>query len=241
MALSTDYSLLVIVPARAGSKGIPNKNIKILGGIPLIEWTFRVITQAKLAKRTIISSNLIQAIDIARNYGIRAPFIRPEDLSGDSVTMNQVIRHSLENEMLLGNKYTHFMILQPTCPFRSEQDLLKSIEISKYHPKATIISVCEATRYGDSFMYKSIDKTMDLRLASKLNNRNNGTLRQNLSTEWWRNGSIYIVNVDLFMKNHSMYDDEIYGYEMPWDRSVNIDEDYDWKMAEEFARNHSRK
>lgn len=239
MGFSTDYRLLVIVPARAGSKGIPNKNIKILGGMPLIEWTFKVITKAQLENKTIISSNLIQAIDIARNYGIRAPFIRPEYLSGDGVTMNEVIQHSLENEKLLGHEYTHFMILQPTCPFRYEQDLLKSIEISKFHPTATIISVCQATKYGDRFMYKSMDESSDIRLVSKFNSKNMGTLRQNLSTEWWRNGSIYIANVDSFMKSNSMYGDEIYGYEMPWDRSVNIDEDYDWKIAEDHVRNNS--
>ena len=240
MGFSTDYRLLVIVPARAGSKGIPNKNMKILGGMPLIEWTFKVITKAQLENKTIISSNLIQAIDIARDYGIRAPFIRPEDLSSDGVTMNEVIHHSLETEKLLGKKYTHFMILQPTCPFRIEQDLLKSIEMSKSHPTATIISVSEGTKYGDRFMYKSMDESRDLRLVSKFNSKNMGTLRQNLNQEWWRNGSIYIANVDSFMKSNSIFDDEIYGYEMPWDRSINIDEDYDWKMAEDYVRNNSR-
>ncbi len=226
--------LLGIIPARAGSKGLPNKNIKDFCGKPLIEWTFQAVKQAKVLNDVILTSDSEVAIKIAKNYEIEVPFIRPRDLSGDHSEMREVIRHALEFMRDSGREYTDVMILQPTSPFRSAEDIDSAWNSFHDSNAKTLLSVTEAGKYASNFMYKQLAELDSNTVAlSSLNGKSLLPIRrQDLEATWWRNGAIYICKSENITTLNQIIVEPIIGHVMPWSRSVNIDDQQDLFYAE---------
>src|SRR5690606_28734508 len=120
--------ILGLIPARGGSKGIPGKNIKLLGGKPLLTYTAEAAKASHLLNRVIISSDDAQIIAVAKELGLEVPFVRTEDLAGDSVTSLEVIQDALKQLKGKGDDYDAVCLLQPTTPFRSPGLIDKAIE-----------------------------------------------------------------------------------------------------------------
>jgi CMP-N,N'-diacetyllegionaminic acid synthase len=122
-------SVLAVVPARGGSKGVPLKNIHPLGGRPLIAWTGDVVAELDLIDRAVVSTDSPQIAEIARAHGLEAPFLRPEPLSGDRVSDFPVLVHALEHcEGEEGRRYDVVVMLQPTSPLRRPEHVRRAIE-----------------------------------------------------------------------------------------------------------------
>lgn len=227
-------NLLGIVPARAGSKGLPNKNISDFCGKSLIEWTFQAVKQSKVLKDVILSSDSEFAIQIAKDYDIEVPFVRPHDLSGDNSEMREVVKHALDFMKESGREYTDIMILQPTSPFRSAEDIDHAWNSFQHSDAKTLLSVTEAGKYASNFMYEQLAELNSNSVAlSSLNGKSLLPIRrQDLEITWWRNGAIYICKSENITTLNQIIVEPIIGHVMPWTRSVNIDDQQDLFYAE---------
>jgi CMP-N,N'-diacetyllegionaminic acid synthase len=141
-------TVLVVITARGGSKGLPGKNIKMLGSKPLIAWTIEAAKNSKYVDRIIVTSDSEDIIDVSRKYGAEAPFVRPPDLSGDLSKQEDAILHAMDWVAQNEKKYSYVMLLDPTCPFRDEIVINEVVECIEQNPKAkSVLTVKAATHH----------------------------------------------------------------------------------------------
>ena len=226
--------ILGIIPARGGSKGIPKKNIKLLGGIPLLEYTAKSALASKFLSSVILSSDDSEIIEVAKNLGIEVPFIRPENLSQDDTPSLSVIKHALEFFETKNEFFDAICLLQVTSPFRQENLIDRSIQKFESEDLDSLISVREVpTDFNPHWIFE-LDTKDHLKIATgdeKIISR-----RQDLPKAFHRDGAIYITRTDVILKQNSLYGSSIGYIESKNDLYVNIDTPDDWLTAEEIAK-----
>ncbi|XQY91546.1 cytidylyltransferase domain-containing protein [Metabacillus sp. HB246100] len=227
-------SIVAIIPARGGSKGLPKKNIKILAGKPLIAHTIDVAIKCKYIDRVLVSTDDIEIANISKAYGAEVPFLRPENLATDEATTIDVLRHAIE---FLEDNMTdikHVVLLQPTSPLRSVEDLNHALE--KYTKKSdgvALISVCEAQSHP--YLLKTIDCDMLIDFVDK---QQTVTRRQDLPIVYEINGGIYVCPKENILKGY-IYTDPATPFIMNKENSVDIDDEVDFLLAEAILKKRS--
>lgn len=223
---------LFLIPARSGSKGLPQKNIKILGGKPLIAYSIEfAIKNAKKNDVVCISTNNIEVIEIAKKqFALEVPFIRPEELSNDTASTFDVINHAIDFYKVKGLFFEKLMILQPTSPFRTQDDFQKINEIYSKTSADMVVSV-KKSKESPYFTLFQEDNSGYLK---KIIGTTNYTRRQECPPVYVYNGSMYLVNVAKYLEIKSFNFQNIIKYEMPESRSVDIDTQIDWILAEYY-------
>tara|TARA_R100000935_G_scaffold16940_3_gene33438 strand:- start:1146 stop:1844 length:699 start_codon:yes stop_codon:yes gene_type:complete len=226
--------ILGIIPARGGSKGIPKKNIKLLGGKPLLEYTAKAALASKLLSRVILSSDDSEIIEVAKNIGLEVPFVRPEKLSQDDTPSISVIKHALEFFEAKNEFFDAICLLQVTSPFREEDLIDRSIQNFESGDLDSLISVREVpTDFNPHWIFET-DSKDHLKIATgdeKIISR-----RQELPKAFHRDGAIYITRTEVILKQNSLYGSSIGYIESKNDRYVNIDTLDDWRVAEEISK-----
>ncbi len=221
--------MMAIIPARGGSKGVPRKNIKLLGGKPLIAYTIESARSAGSIDRVILSTDDEEIARVARKSGAEVPFMRPQELArDDSLAIDSYIYtiDKLNSEDV--KQYDEFVVLQPTSPFRTAEDIDKAVELF-YEKKAdSVISVCAAQ--PPPLWAKKIDSAGCLRNYFNIDVENKN--RQALDTAYMLNGAIFILRLPLLKSLYSYYSGKTYAYIMPPERSVDIDRTIDFEFAE---------
>lgn len=223
--------ILGLITARGGSKGILRKNIRELHGKPLIEHTIHVaLAASNLFHRVIVTTDDEQIASISRLAGADVPFMRPQELAKDETPTLPVLQHAIEYvEQNDGITIDWVMILQPTSPLRTIEDIEAAICLAKAGDCDTVVSVRKANNCHP-FKMKKID-TGGL-LVPFIDGCVEPERRQDLSPDaYQRNGAIYMVRRDRLLENR-LYGDKIRPYIMPDDRSVDIDTHLDFKLAE---------
>lgn len=224
--------MLAIIPARGKSKGLPKKNIKLLAGKPLILWTIEAAQQSKYVDRIILSTDDEEIVNTCRPTGIDIPFIRPSELAqDDSLAIDNYIYtiDRLNNEF--NHNYKEFVILLPTVPLRNFHDIDSAIKLFVEKDADSVISAtplhCPAEWLfilnDDKIILK--DKEMDVRKTMN---------RQESRFSYLPNGAVYVFNFDFLKNKYSYYSEKSYAYLMPTQRSIDIDTEYDFEMAEYF-------
>lgn len=228
--MKTD-SILGIIPARGGSKGIFRKNITTLGNKPLISWSIESALKATCLSNLIVSTDDIEIATISRDFGAEVPFLRPIHLASDVSSQLDVILHALEFYQNQEIYYDYVILLQPTSPFRAPTDIDEAWSKYIVSGAQTLISVQEVKAYHPSTLYHldNAEKYLNSVLTEEKNP--SGTLRQNFQSTFWRNGSIYIFSVDTLLQERNLFKNPISFFEMPWYRSVNIDSQDDLTFA----------
>lgn len=219
---------LIIIPARKGSKRIRNKNIINVCGRPLIYYTIKVALRLKknrLVDEVIVSTDSKKIAKIAQQFGAAVPFLRPKRISGDKAKSVDFVLHAINYFERKKIFFDAVIILQPTSPLRKYKDVKNAIEIYLRHKNDSLISVYREEKIKDSYMYY---KKGDLAVPLKPNH-NKGLRRQDLKDIYIRNGAIYISAVKYVKKSHKIISPKPLLYEMPKDRSLNIDEPEDLK------------
>lgn len=225
-------SILAIIPARGGSKGIPRKNLRSLAGKPLLQYTAESALASKLVTRTILTTDDPEIAALGRKCGLEVPFMRPSELAMDDTPTLPVLQHAVHFMEKLGDTFHVICLLQPTSPLRTPGDidgciskLLKTGADSVF----TILPVPHA--YNPHWVYAEGQDGM-LRLftgeASPI------PRRQLLPPAYHREGSVYVVKRDVLMETNSLYGSKIAGFPIERSRSVNIDTPEDWVRAEEL-------
>jgi len=238
--VKSNKNLMILIPARGGSKAIPKKNIVNLSGQPLLAWTSNVALSSNLSRHVILSTDSQEVANIGKSLGLSVPFLRPPEFAKDDTLQIEVIKHALtEMKKLLNLNFDSVMLLQPTTPFRKEVTLLKAYESFIDEKADTLITVSDISRIDQSTIYLSPKKLKsDLYLLHDLEediSAPQGTLRQDFKERWWRNGAIYIFNSSTLLNTNSLYGGKTIGLSTDLVESINIDTFSDLNLAKVIA------
>ncbi len=220
--------ILAIVPARGGSKGLPGKNIRPLQGRPLIAWSIEAGLQSRYVDELIVSTDCHAIAEAARTAGAGVPFIRPADLATDSARSIDATIHAVEQLEEMGATFDLIMLLQPTSPLRSSQDIDEAVELFFSRQAQSVVSVCE----NDHHPWWSNTLPSDGNMADFLRPEALNANRQTLPPYYRLNGAIYLTEIGNLKKNDSFFGPRTFAFVMPRDRSVDIDGILDFHLAE---------
>jgi CMP-N,N'-diacetyllegionaminic acid synthase len=223
--------ILGVITARGGSKGLPRKNIRSLHGKPLIEYTIQAALAAvDVFHRVIVSTEDAEIAEVSRRAGADVPFLRPQELARDSTPTLPVLQHAVEYiERCDGVAIDWVMILQPTSPLRTKEDIQTAVNLAAAGDCDTVVSVQRANKCHP-YKMKKMDSAG--RLVPFIDGSVEPVRRQDLTPDaYQRNGAIYLVRRDRLLENR-LYGDSISAYIMPDDRSVDIDTHVDFLLAE---------
>lgn len=225
-----DKKILAVITARKGSKGLPGKNTKFLGGKPLISYTAEVAKKSKLITHLIVSTDDEEAARICREAGVEVPFMRPDELSLDTTPHLPVMQHAIQfMENKLGIVFDYVVILQPTSPFRTVEDIDETLEKLISTGADSAVTLVEVSPNEHPIKIKKIidDVVVPYSVEEK-----EGMRRQEFPVAYKRSGAVYAMRRDLFMKDNRLYGDKVVGHIVPKERSVDIDYLVDWVVAE---------
>jgi len=222
-------TVLVLIPARGGSKGLTRKNIKQLLGKPLIAWTIEQSLESKYLDRVIVSTEDKEIAEVSKKYGAEVPFMRPRELATDEAKGIDVILHAIDwlNENDKQKQYNLIMLLQPTSPLRATEDIDKAIEFLFLKEAKAIVSVCEVDHHPLWANTLPEDGCMKDFIRKEIMNKN----RQELPVFYRLNGAIYLAYCNYIKERKSFFGEETFAYIMPKNRSVDIDSNLDFKLA----------
>lgn len=226
-------NILVIIPARGGSKGIPHKNVKELNGKPLICYSIDVARQLTTDENICVSTDDDVIIKVVEDYGLKVHFKRPAELATDCAGTNGVLLHALEFYEKQGRKYDVVVLLQPTSPFREAKSLKEAVSLYTSDVDM-VVSVKEA---ATNPYYNSFEEGAEgLLVISK----GDGTIerRQDAPKVWEFNGSIYVINSTRLKEVGLPKLNRIRKYVMDDLHSIDLDSMLDWYMAEKVISSH---
>jgi CMP-N,N'-diacetyllegionaminic acid synthase len=223
-----DHVVVCVIPARGGSKGLPGKNIKMFCGKPLIAHTIEQAKQSKYIDRVLVSTEAEEIAKISLEYGAEVPFIRPLDLARDSSSTIDVLLHAI-NWLENVDRYTFgiLLLLHTTTPLRSVEDINETISLMVEEKADNVFSAAEAHR-NPYFNMVEINK----RGYAALVKQGNFTTRQVAPLIYDMNSSIYVWWKELLKEKKKIFLDKTKIYIMPKERSIDIDDNIDFKIAE---------
>jgi hypothetical protein len=219
--------MIAIIPARGGSKGLPNKNIKLLNGKPLLAYTIEAALQAKEISRVIVSTDYENIKEVALEYGAEIPFLRPNFLATDSSSSLDVFKYTInrleeEEDIIIDN----FVVLQPTSPLRTNRHIDEAISLFREKEAKAVVSYCK--EFHSVFWHKKIDNN------GKIINIFEGDFsknRQEIQETYFPNGAIYVFDKSYIFATKD-YSKDCYAYIMDRKHSIDIDTIDDFVYAE---------
>jgi len=227
--------ILAIIPVRGGSKGVSGKNIKLLDGKPLLAYTSEIALQSKQLTEVIVSTEDELIREVAKNLGIKVPFVRPMTLAQDNTPTLDVIIHALEWYKNQNIFFDAVCLLQVTSPFRTVAFLDEAIEKFMKKDTDSLVSVQKVPHeYNPHWTFEENEQG-NLKIATgetEIISR-----RQELPTAYHRDGSIYLTKTKVLLNEHSLYGKSTAFIESDSESYVNIDTLQDWKKAEEMIQN----
>jgi CMP-N-acetylneuraminic acid synthetase len=228
--------VLGIVTARGGSKGIPRKNICLLAGKPLLQYTADAALAAQRITRVVLSTDNSEIAEVGRKCGLEVPFLRPPELALDDTSTIPVLQDVVRRLEAAGDRYDAVLTLQPTNPLRRPSDIDGAIELLERSGADSVISFVDAGERHPARM-KFIDaegRVMDPPFAEQFE----GQRRQELPKLFLREGSIYLTRRDVLMNQNSMKGRDCRAWIIPEDRACNIDTPFDLFLAEQLVKYH---
>lgn len=221
-------TILAIIPARGGSKGLARKNIRELNGKPLIAYTIEEAIKSEYIDRIVVTTEDSEIAKVSMEYGAEVPFMRPDNLARDDTPGIAPIIHCVE--WLRDNEgyYTDYVYqLQCTLPLRTVKHIDNAMEVINKTDSDTVVSVCKC-EHSPYWMKRIEDGKLVDFLDSDINNKR----RQELPTIYRLNGAIHIAKTDIFLNNRDWYTDCTIPYLMDKISSIDIDDIYDFKFVE---------
>jgi len=231
-------TILAIIPARGGSRRIPGKNIKLLSGKPLIAYSINAALKSKYIDRVIVSTDSKEIARVAQKYKAEVPFLRPKKLSGDKATTVSALRHAVRFlEEQENYKADIIVLLQPTTPLILPEDIDETVKKLVKTNSNSCVSLCEISERPE-WMYK-IKKNK----ANPFMRAKNSAKRIRSLPEIFRlNGGIYATKRDILMKKNRIIDNSnLSAMVMPRERSIDIDEPFDFLIAEAMIKHNKNK
>jgi pseudaminic acid cytidylyltransferase len=219
---------VAVIPARGGSKRIPRKNIKSLGGKPVIAHTILAAIESGLFRRVIVSTDSKEIAEIALEFGAEVPFLRDESLADDITPVSEVTADALCRLVLSGDRFDEVAQLMANCPLRSAADLCDSHRQFRETGADSQISV---VRYGWQNPWWAMRRNAECRLESVFPDAKL-TRSQDLPELFCPTGAIWWARAEILSREKTFYTKNLRGWEIPWQRGIDIDTPDDWAMAE---------
>lgn len=218
---------IAIIPARSGSKGLKDKNIRDLCGKPLMAYSIEAALQSGKFEEVMVSTDSEKYAANARKYGASVPFLRSDATASDTASSWDMVDEVLHNYKTLGRDFDTFCLLQPTSPLRNAEDIVAAYSLYEDKADFAVVSVCEAEHSplwcghlpeSNEFINFVDEKNLKQRQAGR---------------KFYRlNGAIYIVNTEKFKTERNFYQKGNFAYIMSQEKSVDIDTEIDFKLAE---------
>lgn len=218
---------VALIPARAGSKGVPHKNIRLLGGHPLLEWTIAACRKATLIDRVIVSTDSEEYASIARGFGAEAPFLRPVEISGDRATDYDFIVHALDFMKAEGNEPAYVVHMRPTTPFRNPA--LVDAAIRTYR-ESSIATALRSVHEMPESAYKCFEVAPGGRLkrlgaeSTDLDSANNA--RQAFPTTYSANGYVDVLSTAFIRRSGLIHGGHVLPFVTPSVTEVDVESDF---------------
>lgn len=224
---------IAIIPARSGSKGLADKNIKELAGRPLIAYTIEAALKSEMFETVMVSTDSARYAEIAREYGAEVPFLRSKEASSDTASSWDVVKEVLNKYIEAGKAFDTLMLLQPTSPLRTAQNIREAYEEMEAKEANAVVSLCEMEHSPQqcNALPENLSLEGFVRRSSK------GKRRQDMETFYRFNGAIYLVKTDAFRRNADICSDRCFAYLMSRRESVDIDDEFDFVVAESLLLN----
>lgn len=223
--MTVNSSVLGIIPARGGSKGVPRKNVRELGVKPLVAWTIEAAISSGCFDKIIVSTDCENIAETAKSYGAEVPFLRPDYLSSDEAKTTDAVSHVLE---AINQRFDLVAVLQPTSPFRSGEQISQAFDIMRKMGSKSLVSLCQVKK--SPYLMYTLNQSggIDTFIESEYQL----SRRQEQPKVFCLNGAIYIAETELFLKEGQL----VYSYSTPFIMdevsSIDIDEEIDFKLAE---------
>ncbi|MBQ4414607.1 MAG: acylneuraminate cytidylyltransferase family protein [Methanomicrobium sp.] len=219
---------IAIIPARSGSKGLKDKNIKLLNGKPLLAYSVEAALESKMFDEVMVSTDSEKYAAIAREYGANVPFLRSAELSSDTASSKDVILDVLRRYEASGMIFDTFCLLQPTSPLRTASDIINAYEYFAEKAALAVVGVTEADH--SPLLYGTLPE--DRSLVGFIKDEVKDKPRQALETYYRINGAMYIASVGYYREFGDFFKDRCYAYVMEREVSVDIDSEMDFKLSE---------
>lgn len=233
-----DKKILAIIPARGGSKGLPGKNIKPLFGKPLIGWTIEQAKASQYISEIFISTDSQEIADITEEFGVSVSELRPAELANDTATSASFIIYTIEKLRDEGKEFDYIILLEPTSPLRTVDDIDSSIETLLSNPNAeSIVGVCKVESSHPAFMVKQTGSGF---LQPYLD-ENSVIRRQDIEDLYYFEGTVYVSKTEAFLKKQSFYHEKTLPFLIPKSRSFEIDDSEDWLIVESIVEYKNKK
>jgi len=218
---------IAIIPARSGSKRIPNKNIKNFLGKPIINWSINAAKSSKIFDEVIVSTDSKEIAELASKLGASTPFIRPNELSDDFTGVFPVIKHAILELEKQGIFFKNVCCIYPTSALIKFPDLIKSFDFFKKSKKDFLMCVCEYSH--------PIERGLKLNENGQLNlidNSKSNIRTQDLTPSYYDAGQFYWGSKEKWIKYNNIFEGRITPYILPFFKAVDIDQPHQWKIAE---------
>lgn len=216
-----------LIPARGGSKGIPRKNIRCMAGKPLVVWAIESALRSDFLESVVVSTDDEEIADVARRAGAKVPFMRPPELAQDQTPGIEPVLHALDQLP----QFDSVLLLQPTSPLRTTADIDACLAMAMDRRAPSVVSVCEPDTHP-YWTYRLAEGQTLQPLVAKAP----VTRRQDLPHVVAVNGALYFADAAWLRRNGSLVGRETLAYEMPRERSIDLDTLLDWKLAELLLR-----
>lgn len=216
-------TLLALIPARGGSKGIPRKNIRPFCDKPLLQWSIDAALAAACVDQVVVSTDDPEIAEVAKAGGAQVPYLRPAELASDTAPGIAPVLHALE----LLPQVNDVMLLQPTSPLRTSADLEAIVALRQQAGRESAVSLTLSTKHP-AWMY-SLRQDQQL---EPLLQPNGAHCRQQLPQAFLLNGALYLATRAFLLRERAFIREDTVGYVMPAERSVDIDTSLDWQWAE---------
>ena len=229
--------VLGLIPARGGSKGVPDKNIRLLCGKPLLQYTAEAALAARFLSRVILSTEDKEIARVGERCGLDVPFVRPADLAEDETPTLPVVQHAVRWLEDQGEQFDAVCLLQPTNPLRRPEDIDACIQLLETTGADAVVTIVPVPaehnphwvyfQNGSDFLRLSTGETTPI------------ARRQELPPAFHREGSVYVTRRDVLMETNSLYGSKLAGHLIAAESSVNIDGLQDWARAEAILSRNS--
>lgn len=223
---------IAIIPARSGSKGLKDKNIKELNGRPLIAYSIEDAINSKMFDKVFVSTDSQRYADISEMYGADASFLRSDINSSDSAKSWDVVREVIAKLRELGEEYDEVMLLQATSPLRNSEDIVNAVKLMDEKNASAVVSLTECDHSPIWCNVLPSDNSMD----GFDNNDYKNLPRQELPQYYRYNGALYLIKTDELLKGDHMFEHGCFAYIMPQNRSIDIDTELDFLIAETIMK-----
>ncbi|MDP7024901.1 MAG: acylneuraminate cytidylyltransferase family protein [Kiritimatiellia bacterium] len=220
--------ILGLIPARGGSRALPDKNIMLLAGKSLVQRTYECASAFGGLDRIILSTDSEAIITHAREFGLEVPFVRPPEFASDESPMIDVAIHALEFLAKQGDEFDALLLLQPTSPLRTPAHIARAIEL--LGDNDAVCSVVEVPKEANPYRLVKVAENGFLDFVCP--EARHIACRQDEPQAYRREGTIFLARVDTIQKDHSFYGNTCVPFVLEPDETLNIDTEGDWQEAE---------